>query len=71
MDPQATPALREREEIIDPAEAHLNPEQRELLRSLERAFEQAERGETRPAAEFLEEWRLEREAAANARKNRA
>ena len=71
MDPQATPALRKAEGQIDPEEAHLNPEQRELLRSLERAFEQAERGETRPAAEFLEEWRLEREAEESANNSHA
>ena len=71
MDPQPTPALREREEIIDPAEAHLNPEQRELLRSLERAFEQAERGETRPFALLLEELRMEREAEESANNSHA
>ena len=40
----------------------LTPEQRELLRSLHLSFQQAARGETRPAREFMEEWRLEREA---------
>lgn len=49
----------------------LSPEQRELLRSLHRSFQQAERGETRPAREFMEEWRLEREAKSNARPNGA
>ena len=44
----------------------LTPEQRELLRSLHKSFQQAARGETRPAREFLEEWRLEREAEENA-----
>ena len=46
--------------------AELTPEQRELLRSLERSFQQAARGETRPFLEFLEELRLEREAEDNA-----
>ena len=49
----------------------LTPEQRELLRSLHKSFRQAARGETRPAREFLEEWRLEREAEANASSNGA
>ena len=71
MDPQATPALREAEEQIDPAEAHLNPEQRELLRSLERAFEQAERGETRPFEVVLDELRREREAEESANNSHA
>ena len=35
--------------------------QRELLASLERSFQQAARGQTRPAREFLEELRIERE----------
>jgi len=52
-----------------PDEPALNAEQRELLRSLHRSFQQAARGETRPAREFLEEWRLEREAEANARRD--
>ena len=52
-------------------EAELNAEQRALLRSLHKSFQQAARGETRPAREFLEEWRLEREAEANASRNRA
>ena len=47
----------------------LTPEQRDLLRSLHRSFQQAARGETRPAREFLEEWRLEREAEDNASQN--
>ncbi len=47
----------------------LSPEQQELLRSLELSLQQAARGETRPAQEFLEEWRLEREAEANAHQN--
>ena len=49
----------------------LNEEQRALLRSLHKSFQQAERGETRPAREFLEEWRLERESKSNARSNSA
>ena len=40
----------------------LTPEQRELLRSLHRSFQQAARGETRPFSEFLRELRMEREA---------
>ncbi len=49
----------------------LTPEQRELLCSLYKSFQQAARGETRPAREFLEEWRVEREAEANASPNGA
>lgn len=49
----------------------LTTEQRELLDSLHKSFQQAERGETRLAREFLEEWRLEREAVANASRNGA
>ena len=52
-------------------EAELNAEQRALLRSLHKSFQQAARGETRPAREFLEEWRLEREAETNASRNSA
>lgn len=44
----------------------LSPEQRELLRSLHKSFQQAARGETRPFHEFLRELRLEREAEENA-----
>ena len=44
----------------------LTAEQRELLDSLHRSFQQAERGETRPFHEFLRELRLEREAEENA-----
>lgn len=50
---------------------NLTVEQRELLESLHKSFQQAARGETRPAREFLEEWRLERETEANASRNRA
>lgn len=49
--------------------AKLNPEQRELLRSLERAFEQAERGETIPFEVVLQELRMEREAEELANNN--
>ncbi|MDE2750439.1 MAG: hypothetical protein OXI34_15895 [Chloroflexota bacterium] len=49
-----------------PEEAELNPEQRALLRSLHRSFQQAARGETRDFLEFLQELRLEREAEENA-----
>ena len=53
---------------VDPLvdEAELNAEQRELLRSLHKSFQQAARGETRPAREFLKELRMEREAEENA-----
>ena len=51
------------------AEVNLTPEQRELLRSLERSFQQAARGETRCVWEFLEELRLEQEAEDNASQN--
>lgn len=50
---------------------NLTAEQRALLDSLHKSFQQAERGETRSAREFLEEWRLEREAEANASRNSA
>ena len=53
---------------VDPPadEAGLNAEQRELLCSLHKSFQQAARGETRPFREFLRELRLEREAEENA-----
>ncbi len=53
---------------IDPPtdEAELTEEQRALIRSLHKSFQQAARGETRPAREFLRELRLEREAEENA-----
>ena len=57
--------VEEKARSIDAAEAdrpELNEDQLELLASLERAFQQAERGETRCVWEFMEEWRLEREA---------
>ncbi len=44
----------------------LTTEQRELLDSLHKSFQQAERGETRPFREFLRELRLERKAEENA-----
>ena len=47
----------------------LTAEQRELLDSRHRSCQQAARGETRPAREFLEAWRLEREADANESRN--
>ncbi|MYD11497.1 MAG: hypothetical protein F4X02_15820 [Chloroflexi bacterium] len=47
-------------------EPDLTPEQRELLDSLHRSFQQAARGETRPFSEFMRELRLEREAEENA-----
>ena len=63
---QAEPVTKE---AIDPEEAHLNPEQRELLRSFERALHQSETGQHRPAREFLEELRLMDEADDRARRN--
>ena len=64
---------RAKESPADPLadEAELNAEQRALLRSLHKSFQQAARGETRPAREFLEEWRLESEADTNASRNSA
>ena len=55
---------RAKEPAVDTlsGEPDLNEEQRALLRSLHKSFQQAERGEMRPAREFLEELRLEREA---------
>ena len=55
---------RVKEPIAD--EAELNAEQRELLRSLHRSFQQAARGETRDFLDLLRELRLEREAEENA-----
>lgn len=52
------------EPVID--QPNLTVEQRELLDSLHRSFQQADRGETRPFREFLRELRLEREAEENA-----
>ena len=53
---------------VDPHtdETELNAEQRELLRSLHKSFQQAARGETRDFLEFLRELRLEREVEENA-----
>ncbi len=56
-------------EAIDPEEAHLTPEQRELLRSFERALHQSETGQHRPASELIAELRAEREAEDRARRN--
>ncbi len=47
-------------------EPELNEEQRALLRSLHKSFQQAERGETRDFMDFLRELRQEREAEDNA-----
>ena len=44
----------------------LTAEEKELIESLHRSFQQAARGETRPVEEFLEELRLERETEENA-----
>ncbi|MCY3834351.1 MAG: hypothetical protein OXG85_15160 [Chloroflexi bacterium] len=59
---------RAKDSSVEPLaeEAELNAEQRELLRSLHRSFQQAARGETRNFLEFLRELRLEREAEENA-----
>ena len=58
--------------IAPPADQpDLTAEQRELLDSLHRSFQQAARGEFRPAREFMEELRLEREAEDNASRNDA
>ena len=55
---------QEMEQLSD--QPDLTAEQRELLRSLHKSFQQAARGETRPFREFLRELRLEREAEENA-----
>ena len=47
----------------------LTPEQIELAISLDRALAQSERGEYRPAREFLEELRQLEEAEDHARRN--
>ena len=47
----------------------LTLQQIEWAISLDRAFAQSERGEYRPAREFLEELRAEREAEDRARRN--
>ena len=51
-----------KQDALETEQADLTPAQRELLQSLDRSFQQATRGETRPAREFLKEWRQEREA---------
>ena len=43
----------------------LTVEEKELIESLHRSFQQAERGEYRPVQEFLEELRKEDKAADN------
>ena len=45
-------------DAVDPKEAHLTPDQRELLRSLERGLEQAARGEYIPLSEVVAELRV-------------
>ena len=67
MDPmrQSEPAKMQAPEP-DAPDPNLSPEQRDLLRSLHKSFQQAARGETRPFREFLDELRLEREAEENA-----
>ena len=69
MDTPIKPAEAMTDEAIDPEEAHLTPEQRELLRSFERALHQSETGQHRPAREFLEELRMMDEAEEHARRN--
>ena len=49
----------------------LTPEQRDLLRSLHKSFQQAARGEVIPFEDVLRELRLEREAEENADRNNA
>ena len=49
----------------------LTPEQRELLRSLHRSFQQAARGEVIPFEDVLRELRQEREAEENEARNHA
>ena len=55
------------EEAIDPEEARLNPEQRELLRSFERSLHQSETGQYRPLSELVAKLRAKREAEDRAR----
>ena len=49
----------------------LTAEQRELLDSLQKSFQQAEQGEVRPAREFLRELRRERQAEDDASRHDA
>ena len=63
-----TPVKQKQTELED---LDLTPEQLELIRSLEIAWAQSERGEVRPAREFMEEWRLEQEAEDIARRDSA
>ena len=51
---QPQPEVKTSEESVP-----LTPEQRELLRSLERSMMQAARGEGRPAKEFMQEWQAQ------------
>ena len=57
-----------KDQTMDPPadQPDLTEEQRDLLDSLHKSFQQAARGETRPFREFLRELRLEREAEENA-----
>ena len=52
---------------VEAEQAELTPAQRELVRSLEISWEQAERGEVIPFEEVLRELRVEREAEDSAR----
>ena len=69
MDTPIKPIETMADEAIDPEEAHLTPEQRELLRSFERGLEQAERGEYRSLSALVAELRAKRIAEDNARRN--
>ena len=61
-----TPAKQdqEKDQELPPLsdQPNLTADQRELLDSLHKSFQQAARGETRPFREFLRELRLERAA---------
>ena len=60
-----------KQDAVETERADLTPAQRELVRSLEISWEQAERGEVIPFEEVLRELRLEREAEDNANRNHA
>ena len=60
-----------KQDAVEAEQAELTPAQRELVRSLEISWEQAERGEVIPFEEVLRELRQEREAEDNANRNHA
>ena len=63
MDRRVEQAQATNDQVAEQAQSPpLTAGQRELLASLERSFQQAARGETRPFKDFLRELRLEREA---------